>query len=293
MFDLKWLFFALTGLLPVTAAAETCEMATLARPGDVPGYVSNAEACLEVPPYGYRFDAELERDMVALVNQERLKRGLSELEWREGLLAAARFHSLDMGYNAFSGHNSPKGRTPFDRIALLDRTLITSAAMENVAHRRTVCSDQDGHVVVCDREKFPDQVDLSSALGLLHQGLMDSPGHRANILSEDATHIAIGIAKRDFGIYVTQLFAAPVGEFEEPVPTVVPSGRKLSLPLVLPDWNHEGFARFENGQVVEFSNDTPPQREASIRLGIKAKRKGEKRGSYILTTFLGPKTSTR
>lgn len=45
-------------------------------------------------------------------------------------------------------------------------------------------------------------------LELAHQGLMNSPGHRANILSSDYYKIGIGIAQsEDYGLMITQVFS--------------------------------------------------------------------------------------
>lgn len=42
----------------------------------------------------------------------------------------------------------------------------------------------------------------------MHQGWMDSPGHRANILSTSYSHVGIGVAYSEaHGYYVTQVFA--------------------------------------------------------------------------------------
>ena len=41
-------------------------------------------------------------------------------------------------------------------------------------------------------------------------GWMDSPGHRANVLSANVTHIGVGLAHAADGTpYWTQVFAAP------------------------------------------------------------------------------------
>ena len=42
-----------------------------------------------------------------------------------------------------------------------------------------------------------------------HNGLMHSPGHRANILAPEPTHIGIGIIFEDAKIWVTQIFSCP------------------------------------------------------------------------------------
>jgi uncharacterized protein YkwD len=41
---------------------------------------------------------------------------------------------------------------------------------------------------------------------IIHRTLMASPGHRANILARRATHMGIGVVKRDGFVWVTQRF---------------------------------------------------------------------------------------
>jgi uncharacterized protein YkwD len=53
---------------------------------------------------------------------------------------------------------------------------------------------------------FLDDADIQSA----HNSLMNSPGHRANILQPGVTRIGIGIATDATGnIWITQMFARP------------------------------------------------------------------------------------
>ena len=71
----------------------------------------------------------------------------------------------------FFSHYNLQGESPFDR---MDKAGISYvAAGENLA--------------------------LTPTVAIAHQGLMDSPGHRANILSPDFGRIGIGVI--DGGIY--------------------------------------------------------------------------------------------
>ena len=120
-----------------------------------------------------------EREMVDLVNKERVDRGLKPLVFSEALRGIARFHSADMFVGGYFSHYSPEGLNVADRAikAGIDFLVIG----ENLAYAPT----------------------LQSA----HKGLMNSPGHRANILSVDFGKIGIGVM--DGGIYeqmFTQVF---------------------------------------------------------------------------------------
>ncbi len=112
-----------------------------------------------------------ERTMFELVNNERRKRGLKTLSSDNQLKNVAREHGKDMFVRGYFSHINPDGESPFDRI---ERHKISFfAAGENLAFAPTI--------------------------ELAHQGLMDSPGHRANILSSDFGKVGIGVI--DGGIY--------------------------------------------------------------------------------------------
>ena len=121
-----------------------------------------------------------EQEIFALVNAEREKAGLQKLVWDEEMAEVARAHSLDMWRRQYFAHESPEGETPLDR--LLEDEIVLERAGENLALARTIAR--------------------------AHKGLMNSPGHRRNIL--DPTFGRIGIGVIDGGKYgkmVTQNFA--------------------------------------------------------------------------------------
>lgn len=116
-------------------------------------------------------DKDAERQMLELVNIERTKVGLKALEWNEATAEVARSHSKDMFEKGYFSHQNPAGQSPFDR---LEKAGIKfGAAGENIAYASTV--------------------------ELAHNGLMRSPGHRANILSADFKRVGIGVV--DGGVY--------------------------------------------------------------------------------------------
>jgi uncharacterized protein YkwD len=122
---------------------------------------------------------ELEAEMLELVNRERSAVGLAPLEADPELTEVARRHSADMFARGYFSHNTPDGKDPFDRIREADVSFRTAG--ENLA--------------------------LAPTLGIAHTGLMNSPGHRANILRPAFGRVGIGImsgGKR--GLMVTQNF---------------------------------------------------------------------------------------
>ncbi|MGW0830328.1 CAP domain-containing protein [Streptomyces prunicolor] len=120
--------------------------------------------------------------VVELTNAERARAGLRALAVDPLLAAAAQAHSTDMVARAFYSHTSPDGSQPWDRAAAAG------------ARRRTI-----GENIACGQRTPAEVV----------EGWMNSPGHRANILKPDFTHIGIGFAGGgQMGTYWTQLFGA-------------------------------------------------------------------------------------
>ncbi|MBI4084608.1 MAG: CvpA family protein [Candidatus Levybacteria bacterium] len=124
-------------------------------------------------------DTEGEQQMWRMVNSERQKRGLSPLAFDTALANVARDFSRDMLVRGYFSHYTPEGESPFDRMK--NRGIEYLSAGENLA--------------------------LAPSVELAMQGLMDSPGHRANILSENFGKIGIGVMDGGFyGKMFTQEF---------------------------------------------------------------------------------------
>ena len=121
----------------------------------------------------------LEMKMLDLVNEERTKRGLKTLEWDAALLPVARAHSQDMFARGYFSHYTLEGKDPFERMKAAG--IKYYSAGENLA--------------------------LGPTLKICHNGLMNSPGHRANILNPSYGRIAIGIADGGaYGLMISQEF---------------------------------------------------------------------------------------
>jgi len=118
-----------------------------------------------------KVDEEAEFELFRLVNAERRKRGISELSWRTELTLVARDHAKDMWEREYFGHFSPEGEDVVDRME--KRQISFKIVGENLA--------------------------LAPLVATAHQGLMNSEGHRANILEPDFKRIGIGVI--DNGIY--------------------------------------------------------------------------------------------
>lgn len=118
-----------------------------------------------------RVDEASEARMLELVNREREKAGVEKLVLDTTITAVARTYSRDMFERRYFSHVSPEGTDAGDRLRA--GGVAFTYAGENLAYA-------------------PD-------VGTAHQGLMDSEGHRKNILDPDFRRIGIGVI--DGGIY--------------------------------------------------------------------------------------------
>ena len=124
-------------------------------------------------------DALSEQEMFKLVNEERSSSGSKVLVWDEALAQVGRKHSEDMFRRGYFSHFSPEGKDVGDR--LFESGIEYSFAGENLA--------------------------LAPNVERAHTGLMNSEGHRRNIL--DPAFGKIGIGVMDGGVYgkmFTQVF---------------------------------------------------------------------------------------
>lgn len=122
---------------------------------------------------------DLEAEMLLMVNRERLAAGLKPLEADPEMLPVARAHSVDMFERGYFSHDTPEGRDPFGRMSVAGVSF--TIAGENLA--------------------------LAPTLTMAHTGLMNSPGHRANILRPEFGRVGIGIMDGGIrGLMITQNF---------------------------------------------------------------------------------------
>ncbi|WP_345352806.1 CAP domain-containing protein [Actinoallomurus liliacearum] len=122
--------------------------------------------------------AAAESAVVRLTNEQRAAHGCTALRVDTRLRTAARAHSADMRDRNYFDHNSPDGRTPWDRIKAAG---YADPGAENIAK---------GYAT-------PEAV---------VQGWMNSPGHRANILNCSLKAIGVGVAYGSGGPWWTQDF---------------------------------------------------------------------------------------
>jgi uncharacterized YkwD family protein len=172
--------------LPVTGAVDTKTLQSIlwaygklkipAMPAPTP---APAPTPTPAPPQDQTGLEQQEQEMLELINAERAKAGLQPLIIDLSLSRVAELKSKDMIDQQYFSHESPTYGSPFE---MMKRFGISyQAAGENIACNQTVAA--------------------------AHQALMNSPGHRANILSSEYTHIGLGIVKGGTcGMMFTQMF---------------------------------------------------------------------------------------
>ncbi len=120
-----------------------------------------------------------EAEMLRMLNEERKKNGLKPLQADGEMLQVARAHSMDMFVNGYFAHDNLQGKDPFDRMRAANISF--AAAGENLA--------------------------LAQTVEIAHVNLMNSPGHRANILNPSFGRVGIGILDGGFyGLMISQEF---------------------------------------------------------------------------------------
>lgn len=132
---------------------------------------TNERVNLNIEKQELSIDEKAEGEMFALVNSERKKAGLHELTRRPEIVPVARAHARDMWEREYFAHVSPDGKDVGDRLDA--QNVNYHLAGENLA--------------------------MAPTLQTAHTGLMNSEGHRANILEKRFKKMGIGVI--DNGYY--------------------------------------------------------------------------------------------
>lgn len=148
-------------------------------------------------PAGAAVDGGAESRFVQLINQARAQAGLPALSVRSDLVAVARRHSARM------------------------------ADADDLHHNPGLAGEVSGW------QKLGENVGRGPTVDAIHGAFMDSPGHRANILSADFTEVGVGVEVRDGGrIWVTEVFRLPLAA--EPAPEPAPEPEPVPQPAPAP-----------------------------------------------------------
>lgn len=146
-----------------------------------------AEPAFAADPVDHLRQRALER-----VNTERTRQSLPPLTLRPEASAAAQAHADDMLARGYYSHTAPSGATVIDRYQEASGSTSHLAA-ENIA-RCASCLPPS----------------IGASVDALHEGWMQSPLHRDNILRRGVTAFGFGIAvSTEHGLYAVQVFAGP------------------------------------------------------------------------------------
>lgn len=143
-----------------------------------------AEAAGTVPA-ATKFEKDLERHVLGLVNKERKNAGLEPLTNNKVLKQTAVKKSRQMGDLGYFSHYAPDGTLTYDW--LRDGGHDYRSWGENIANNY-------------------DHGTAKKTAKAIMASWMKSEGHRANILSPDFELIGIGIRQIDGRVYATQIF---------------------------------------------------------------------------------------
>jgi uncharacterized protein YkwD len=128
--------------------------------------------------------ATIEQQVFKLINAQRAKNGLDELQWNESLAELARVHSRDMANVKFFSHRGSDGSMIDDRADRLGLGVWRSIG-ENIAYMRGY--DDPASLAV---EKW-----------------LESSAHRNNLLGPNWKESAVGVAVTSDGTYyMTEVF---------------------------------------------------------------------------------------
>lgn len=135
---------------------------------------------------------QLGRHALERINRERADQGLPPLALGRAASAAAQAHAEDMLRRGYYSHTSPSGETVRDRYIKTGGNGSRLTA-ENIAR--------------CQGCLPPP---ITASVDALHEGWMQSPLHRDNILRRGISEFGFGIAvDAARGLYAVQVFAGP------------------------------------------------------------------------------------
>jgi hypothetical protein len=168
--------------------------------------------------------------LLALINNEREAAGLEPLTLNTLLNDAAEAHSRWMlAENQFS-HEGEDGSTPGDR-------------MEDAGYPfegQSLSAENIGWQSLRGDDGFEDDV------AQVHESLMNSPGHRANILNPDAEDVGLGVE--------VGTFTGPTGEYQAVMVTQVFAATDADVSA----WTDPGTGEPEEDPVDEAPTETDP-----------------------------------
>lgn len=129
-------------------------------------------------PGDLEYDADAATEIFDLLNRARLDAGADPLAWSPALAQVAEGHALEMYLEGYFSHRSPASGMVRDRLEAAGITYVVAG--ENLALAATVTD--------------------------VHAGLMDSPGHRENILRPEFSRAGVAVVAGPLGLMTVEVF---------------------------------------------------------------------------------------
>jgi uncharacterized protein YkwD/uncharacterized membrane protein required for colicin V production len=131
-----------------------------------------------IDPSDLKEDPASAAEVFDLLNRARVDAGLDPLAWSPALVAVAHKHATEMYQDGYFSHSSPVTGTVADRLATAG--IPFRVAGENLA--------------------------LAATPTETHDGLMDSPGHRENMLRTEFRRAGVAVISGPLGLMTVEVF---------------------------------------------------------------------------------------
>jgi len=137
-------------------------------------------------------NASYEKELIHLVNQYRIDKGLSPLKIHPSLMLASRYHAADMAIENYFEHAT--------------HNRINNSLKRGISTFKRINKFYDGYA---NTENCGAGYQTPHAV---FQGWVKSPGHHANLLNKRSTHIGVGYYKTNHSKYGTYWVFASAAE---------------------------------------------------------------------------------
>ncbi len=204
--------------------------------------------------FSAEYKGQFRKGMLELINTARKEAGLNPLAYFAKADSIADFRAADMVKRQYFSHTPPEG--PDFRGLLAEAGLFEGG----LSGENACCGHSDKPEALCEET---------------HKALINSPGHRANIVDPEFTHVSIGVARGipqdpNYGATVVQIFlgnppimreTAPKAEPPKATATDFSAEFKSQFRQEMLGYINE--ARKESGvQALEYCTDADPVADA-------------------------------
>lgn len=162
---------------------------------------------------------EVEKKILAQINQDRSQQGLKPVVWDETAAQAARAHVQEEADQGYISHWGMDGRKPQQRYTL-------GGGLDAVQENESVTLWTKGGFLGISQEELLKTV-TEHEVSMVNEKPPDD-GHRKNILEPHHTGVGIAIAVGKYGVAMAQEFTNHYLEMK-PVPKTAAPGEKVTL----------------------------------------------------------------